>query len=59
MEVRIADKDTLDKIAIALGVSNNKIYGVRINKKDSNPETRCEYLGDAIGKKPARMNFSK
>lgn len=57
MELRIADKDTLDKVAIALGVSENKIYGVRINKKDSNPMTRCEYLGDAAGKKPARMNF--
>lgn len=57
MDLRIADKDTLDKVAIALGVSDNKIYGVRINKKDSNPFTRCEYLGDAIGKRPARMNF--
>lgn len=58
MEIRIADKDTLDRVARAVGVEgNNKIYGVRINKKDSNPMTRCEYLGDAIGKKPARMNF--
>ena len=35
----------------------NKIYGIRIDKYDSNPDTRCTYLGDAIGMTPAKMNF--
>lgn len=33
-----------------------KRYGVRIDKKNSDPDTRVEYLFDAIGKKPARIN---
>lgn len=57
--VRIADKDTLDKIARAVGVEDgSKIYGIKINKKDSNPNTRCTYLGDAQGMTPASMNFA-
>lgn len=33
-----------------------KRYGVRISHADSNPDTRVEYLFDAVGKKPARIN---
>lgn len=56
--IYVADKETLDKIARAVGVNDgNKIYGIKINKKDSNPDTRCTYLGDAIGMTPASMNF--
>ena len=33
------------------------VYGFRIDKQDSNPETRVEYLYDAVGMTPARMNF--
>lgn len=36
---------------------NTKVYGYRINKNDSNPETRVEYLYDAVGMAPARMNY--
>ena len=32
-------------------------YGFRISKYDANPETRVEYIFDAEGMKPARMNF--
>lgn len=58
-EVTVADKPTLDKVAAALGVGDEgtKIFGIRINKADSNPATRCEYLADAKGMRPARMNF--
>lgn len=57
-EIKVADKDTLDKIARAVGVKDdNKIYGIKINKYDSNPDTRCTYLGDAVGMTPAKMNF--
>ena len=59
MEIRVADKDTLDKVARAVGVvGDNKIYGIKINKKDSNPATRCTYLGDAVDMTPASMNFA-
>lgn len=34
------------------------LYGYRVNKNDSNPETRVEYLYDAVGMTPARMNFT-
>lgn len=57
--IYVADKETLDKVARAVGVEgDNKIYGIKINKKDSNPNTRCTYLADAVGMTPASMNFS-
>jgi len=34
------------------------LYGFRINKNDSNPASRVEYLEQAIGKTPAAMNFT-
>jgi hypothetical protein len=37
---------------------NATLYGYRVNKNDSNPETRVEYLYDAVGMTPARMNFT-
>ena len=33
-------------------------YGMKINKSDSNPATRCTYLFDAVGMTPAAMNYS-
>lgn len=56
--IKVADKPTLDRVAHVLGVAENKIYGIKINKKDSNPATRCEYLMDAVGMTPAHMNFT-
>lgn len=57
-KIGVADKVTLDRIAHALGIAENKIYGIKINKKDSNPATRCTYLMDAVGMTPAKMNFA-
>lgn len=34
------------------------LYGYRVNKNDSNPATRVEYLYDAVGMTPARMNYT-
>lgn len=67
--VQIADKETLDctyantnAILAAVGddarVKGIKRYGMKINKNDSNPETRCTYLYDAEGMTPAKMNFT-
>ena len=39
-------------------VERPKRYGVRINMLDSNPATRCTYMYDAEGMRPAAMNFS-
>ena len=33
-------------------------YGIRVSLNDSNPATRVEYLFDAIGKAPAKMNYT-
>lgn len=68
-KIFVADKPTLDSVkadtgAILAAVGggetayNVKRYGVKINKLDSNPETRVTYLYDAVGFTPARMNFS-
>ena len=32
-------------------------YGIKIDKNDNNPETRMEYILDATGFTPARMNY--
>lgn len=66
----IADKETLDAVkADTTGIlkqlqdadgkfSNIKRYGVKVNKNDSNPDTRVTYLYDAADKNPAKMNYS-
>ena len=66
----IADKETLDAVkADTTGIlkqlqdadgkfSNIKRYGIKINKGDSNPDTRITYLYDAAGFTPAKMNFT-
>ena len=67
--VKVADKETLDRtlantnaILAAVGedvrVKEVKRYGMKINKNDSNPATRCTYLFDAVGMTPAAMNFA-
>ncbi len=67
--VKVADKETLDRtyantnaILAVVGedvrVKGVKRYGLKINKNDSNPATRCTYLFDAVGMTPAAMNYS-
>ncbi|MBS6194258.1 MAG: hypothetical protein KH828_01575 [Clostridiales bacterium] len=66
---KVADKETLDKayantnaILAAVGedvrVKGVKRYGIKINKNDGNPATRCTYLFDAVGMTPAAMNYT-
>jgi hypothetical protein len=33
-------------------------YGIKIDKNDSNPDTRVEYLYDAVGMNPAYMDYT-
>lgn len=57
--MKVADKKTLDDVAKVLGVGERpKVYGIRIDRSNSNPATRCTYLADAVGMKPAKMNFT-
>lgn len=70
-KIFVADKETLDAVkADTTGIlkalqdadgkfSNVKRYGVKINKADSNPDTRVTYLYDAVGMNPAKMNFTE
>lgn len=44
-------------INITLTYVRVKRFGFRRKKSESNPATRIEYLFDAVGKTPARMNF--
>lgn len=37
-------------------IDEQRIYGVRIDKNNSNPETRVTYIGDALGFTPMRGN---
>jgi hypothetical protein len=34
------------------------LYGYRVDRNDSNPETRVSYMYDAVGMTPARMNYT-
>lgn len=43
---------------IEAGKEKPKRYGMRINRLDSNPETRVKYVLDAVGMTPAEMNYS-
>lgn len=66
-KIFIADKPTqeiikrnteliLEKVHIIIR-NSHKRYGVRIDKNDSNPDTRIKYIYDAVGMKPAAMNY--
>lgn len=41
-----------------INVAKGYRYGYRINKNDSNPTTRVEYLYDAVGQTPAYMDYT-
>ena len=48
-------QEQIDTIREILGV---ELYGFRIDKQDSNPETRVAYMYDAAGKAPAHMDYT-
>ena len=47
-----------DKLKLDGITTGTVLYGYRINKNDSNPETRVGYMYDAVGMTPARMNYT-
>ena len=52
---QIAQNAGIATLRLAL---DTKIYGIRIDKQDANPDTRVTYLYDAVGMTPAYMNFN-
>ena len=46
------------EIATLREITNCKLYGYRIDKQDTNPDTSVTYLYDAVGMTPAYMDFS-
>lgn len=50
-------EDVFDaKTDVSVVPTEQRIYGVRIDKNNSNPETRVTYIGDSIGFTPMRGN---
>ena len=47
-----------NEIATLREITNCKLYGYRIDKQDTNPDTRVTYLYDAVGMTPAYMDFA-
>lgn len=41
-----------------VGDEEGSRWGIRIDKNDSNPDTRVTYLYDAVGKTPAHMDYT-
>ncbi|MBR6386558.1 MAG: hypothetical protein IKS03_10645 [Ruminococcus sp.] len=52
------DVEVLSHDVELLKTTNATVYGFRINKNDTNPNTRVEYMYDAVGMTPARMDFT-
>ena len=51
------DVYTVDEVnRVEATPTEQRIYGVRIDKNNSNPETRVTYIGDAVGFTPMRGN---
>lgn len=51
---QIVQNNDIATLRLAL---DTKIYGIRIDKQDANPDTRVTYLYDAVGMTPAYMDF--
>lgn len=47
-----------DNMHLIDGAFGGKKYGIRINKNDSHPDTRVEYMYDAVGMTPAYMDYN-
>ncbi|MBQ2776515.1 MAG: hypothetical protein IJF50_03360 [Peptococcaceae bacterium] len=54
----MAKEETLAEVLSVLKDKTPKRYGVRIKKNESNPAARIEYIYDAVGMTPAKMNFT-
>ena len=49
--------DVQEQVDTIREIIQTELYGFKIDKQDSNPETRVTYLYDAVGKYPAGMDF--
>ena len=57
--VNVAGTNDYTPDSAYINVAKGYRYGYRINKNDSNPATRVEYLYDAVGQTPAYMDFTR
>lgn len=48
----------INEVASNIGGSSAKVYGIKIDTTNSNPETALTYIDDATDFTPARMNFT-
>lgn len=55
-KIYVAKESTSQEI-LSILKNSKKRYGFRRNNNDSNPDTRIEYLYDAVGMTPASMNY--
>ena len=55
--VSVAAADDYYGSSVVISVPHGLRYGYRIKKTESDPEARVEYLYDAVGKRPAHMDF--
>ena len=51
-----SDTAEIKSIAQEMKATKPKRYGFRIKKTEPNPDTRVEYIYDAVGMTPAKMN---
>lgn len=54
-----SDSDKVNRDCAGFSVTPEKLfkYGIRIDIKNSDPDTAVEYLYDAVGKRPAKVNL--
>lgn len=53
-----AIKDAILRVASAVGGSGGTIYAFHIDGAEGDPAAKVTYLKDAVGMKPAKMNFT-
>ena len=58
LTINVAKEETSQEILRLLKHEGTKLYGVKIKKAESDPEARVQYMYDAVGMTPARMNYN-
>ena len=58
LTINVAKEETSQEILRLLKHEGTKLYGVKIKKSESDPEARVQYMYDAVGMTPARMNYT-
>jgi len=59
ISINLSETNEYTPYSAYIKVAKGYRYGYRINKNDSNPETRVAYLYDAVGQTPAHMDYTR